>query len=107
MLISRKKLYAKYGGRCAYCGTPLGRSWQRDHVEPLVRFRNVRWTFSGRNGCKNPSAHREDNIVAACTPCNKDKGSMDLETWRASLKWAGWRQGIKFWFERYSDKGTS
>lgn len=101
-IISRKALYAQYGGRCAYCGVPLPKhGWHRDHVEPLIRWRGVKWTFSGRKGCSNPEAHRADNIVAACVACNKDKASADLETWRGSLRWPGWRQGIVFWFERY------
>jgi 5-methylcytosine-specific restriction endonuclease McrA len=96
----RKAIAAKTSGKCAYCATSLKPGWQRDHVEPLVRHRGVRFSFGGRNGCKNPSAHRASNIVAACARCNKDKGSMDLETWRASLRWPGWRNGIVFYFER-------
>lgn len=102
MILSRKKLLARYGGRCAYCGVNLPKyGWQRDHVEPLIRHKGRRYSFSGRYGCKNPEAHRADNIVAACAPCNKDKGAMDLETWRASLRWLGWNTtGVVFWFER-------
>jgi len=100
-VVRRRDLLKKQDNRCAYCGKPLPRrGWHRDHIEPLVRFRGVRWTFSGRNGCKHPERHRPDNIVAACAACNKDKGSMDLETWRASLRWPGWREGVVFWFER-------
>lgn len=100
MIGSRKALYEKYGGRCAYCSRPLPRrGWHRDHKEPLVRFRGVRYSFAGRNGCKNPEAHSDKNLVPACARCNKDKGSMDLETWRASLKWPGWPNGVEFWFE--------
>lgn len=101
-VVSRKALYARYGGRCAYCGVPLPkRGWQRDHVQPLVRYKNVRWSFSGRNGCKYPERHRADNIVACCAPCNDSKGAMDLETWRGALRWIGWQRGIKFHFETY------
>lgn len=101
-VISRKTLYNRYGGRCAYCGVALPRhGWHRDHVEPIVRFRGVRYTFSGRGGCKYPENHRADNIVACCAACNKDKGSLDLETWRGTLRWLGWQRGIVFYFERY------
>ena len=96
----RKTLLAKTGGRCAYCGCVLDGRWQRDHVEPLVRYRNVRWTFSGRTGCKYPERHRPDNLVAACMDCNRSKGAMDLETWRGTLRWLGWRKGVVFYFEK-------
>lgn len=102
MVVSRKKLHAKYGGCCAYCGRPLGRSWHRDHVEPLIRHRGERYTFSGRNGCKNPENHNAENIVAACEACNMDKGNLDLETWRHSLKWIG-SKPVVFWFEKYKE----
>ena len=97
--VSKKKVLAKTGGKCAYCGKALTvRTMQRDHVEPLVRFKNVRYSFSGRYGCKYPENHRLDNIVACCCACNKDKGAMDLETWRASLKW--FVRPVVFWMER-------
>jgi 5-methylcytosine-specific restriction endonuclease McrA len=41
-----------------------------------------------------------DNIVAACKKCNTDKGALDLETWRASLKWPPLGKPVVFWFER-------
>lgn len=105
MIVSRKKVYAKYGGRCAYCGIALPKyGWDRDHVAPIVRYKGQRYSFSGRYGCKYPENHNIDNIVACCKPCNKDKGSMDLETWRGSLRWLGWQRGIVFWMERYKNE---
>lgn len=101
--IARKGLKNRYGGKCAYCGRPLARGWQRDHIEPLVRFKNVRYSFSGRHGCKYPERHTATNIVACCAPCNKDKGAMDLATWRASLKWPPLGRPVVFWFERYKE----
>jgi len=101
MIVSKKRVLAKTGSRCAYCGGALTlRTMQRDHIAPLCRYRNVRWTFSGRFGCKYPANHRLDNIIACCKPCNMSKGSMDLSTWRASLKWPGWKTGIVFYFEK-------
>ena len=79
---TRKAIAARTGNRCAYCGKLLTRGWQRDHVEPLIRYRGVCFSFAGSNGCKHPERHIPENIVAACRPCNKDKGAMDLETWR-------------------------
>lgn len=31
----RQKVYDKYGGRCAYSGTPLKDDWQVDHYYPV------------------------------------------------------------------------
>ena len=91
---TRKTIAAKTNNRCAYCGKPLTRGWQRDHVEPLIRHRGVRFSFAGSNGCKHPERHTAANIVAACRPCNKAKGAMDLETYRAVVP------GRVFYFER-------
>lgn len=33
----REKVRMKYGGLCAYSGTPLKDDWQVDHVVPIVR----------------------------------------------------------------------
>ena len=106
MIVSKKKILAKTQGRCAYCGKALTlRTMRRDHVEPIVRFRNVRWTFSGRYGCKHPERHTLANIMAACDKCNTDKGPFDLETWRASLKWLPLGQSVVFYFERVASNG--
>jgi 5-methylcytosine-specific restriction endonuclease McrA len=100
VIISKKVVLAKTGSRCAYCGVTLGRLWHRDHIAPLIRYRGVRYSFGGRNGCVNPEAHTLDNIVAACVSCNRSKSNLDIETWRSSLKWPGWRNGIVFYFEK-------
>jgi 5-methylcytosine-specific restriction endonuclease McrA len=107
-VIPRKALFDRYGGRCAYCGKALGRSWHRDHIEPLCRFKGVRYTFSGKNGCANPAAHSLDNIVAACRNCNLDKSNLDLETWRGSLRkrWPPIGVPVVFWFEKYGKEPT-
>lgn len=81
---------------------------RRDHVVPLVRFRGARFSFGGRNGCVNPENHNLDNIVPACDGCNTSKGSMDLETWRGSLRWFGWNtEGVTFYFEKCNDAPAS
>ena len=33
-MINRQRIYAKYQGRCAYTGKPLGDDWQVDHIIP-------------------------------------------------------------------------
>ena len=86
MRITRKAVLARTNSRCGYCGKKLTRGWQRDHVAPLVRFKNVRYSFSGSTGCKFPQNHRIENIVAACRACNKDKSNLDLETYRGCFE---------------------
>jgi 5-methylcytosine-specific restriction endonuclease McrA len=100
--VSKKKVLARFGGKCAYCEVPLTlRTMQRDHVLPIVRWKNVRYSFSGRHGCSHPENHNLENIVAACKKCNLDKGSMDLATWRNSLKWP---KPVIFYFEKVATK---
>ncbi len=33
----RIKIFEKYGGKCAYCGCDLTKSWHADHIKPIVR----------------------------------------------------------------------
>ncbi len=33
-MIDRRAVYDKFGGRCAYTGTPLKDDWQVDHIVP-------------------------------------------------------------------------
>lgn len=78
----RAALREKFGGRCAYCGQPLGEKWHADHVEPLVR----------NDWLKVPRApdypHRDTlaNMHPACVPCNLDKHSQSLESWRGNIQ---------------------
>lgn len=72
----RKQVYDKFGGLCAYSGTPLDSDWQVDHLEPLVR----NWWLS--NSACFPDAHRIENMVPCQKIINHYKGSLDLETFR-------------------------
>lgn len=66
----RERVFAKTGGRCAYCGTALLlESFSIDHVQ------------ARRNGGSN----RICNLMPACNPCNLAKGSKDLEHYRMYL----------------------
>jgi 5-methylcytosine-specific restriction endonuclease McrA len=98
--ISRSQVFKRTKGRCGYCSCKLAKGWQRDHIVPLIRFKNVRYSFSGSTGCKYPQNHNLANIVPACRACNKAKSNLDIETYRGSLRWPGWRSGIVFYFEK-------
>lgn len=72
----RQQVYDKFGGLCAYSGTPLEPDWQVDHLEPLVR----NWWLN--NSARFPDAHCIDNMVPCQKIINHYKGSLDLETFR-------------------------
>jgi hypothetical protein len=79
----RAALREKFGGRCAYCGCELGDRWHADHVEPLVRND---W---GRTPSAMPDWPERDtleNMNPACAPCNIDKHSLSLESWRQMIQ---------------------
>jgi hypothetical protein len=84
---ARAELAAKFGGRCAYCGTPLGERWHADHLEPVMR--ELKWV-SGKGlmttgKLERPERDTLDNLMPSCGPCNIDKHSLTLEQWRVKL----------------------
>lgn len=84
----RTALRDKYGGRCAYCGSPLGDRWHADHIEHVEReLKHV----SGRGFISTGKMHRPErdtleNMNPSCPPCNIDKHSMSLEDWRGMIQ---------------------
>lgn len=84
----RAAVYAKYDGRCAYCGCELGEKWHADHLKPVIR----ELEFDGNGGIRSSANkahvaenHNIENMMPACAPCNISKGSMSLEIWRGWL----------------------
>lgn len=70
----RAYVFARDGHACRYCGASGdGVVLEADHVIP-TRLR-------GPNVCRN--------LVAACRPCNRSKGSHTVDCWRA--RYACWR----------------
>ena len=78
----RATLAEKFGGRCAYCGNPLGSKWHADHIAPIVRND---WLKTPR-GPDYPERNTLENMNPACAPCNIDKHSMSLESWRQAIQ---------------------
>ena len=80
----REQVRMRCGGRCAYCGEPLGARWHADHLEPVQR-KLVR-DEAGRVRCGTevwaPERDTIENLMPACQPCNNYKHSFDLETFR-------------------------
>jgi 5-methylcytosine-specific restriction endonuclease McrA len=61
--IHRMDAHRKQNGRCAYCREPMTRlQATADHVVPRIKG----------------GATSEENIKAACQPCNKAKSSIDV-----------------------------
>ncbi len=67
--ISRRALFARDGWRCAYCGTASSRL-TLDHVVPRSKGGESIW----------------ENVVAACAPCNHQKGDRTVEEARMQLR---------------------
>jgi hypothetical protein len=84
----REQIRGKFGGRCAYCGCPLGDRWHADHVEPVVRNDWLRkYDFPNTpRGPDYPERDKLENMNPACVPCNIDKHSMSLDGWRRKLQ---------------------
>ena len=84
----REQVRMKFGGRCAYCGEPLGERWHVDHLLPVER--ELKW-IPGKGPVATGKLWRTendtlDNMMPSCPPCNIDKHSMSLEGWRRKLQ---------------------
>lgn len=89
--IQRAALRERFGGRCAYCGAPLGDRWHADHIEAVERkLEFVRDGYRTRlrttGEVHRPERDCMDNLNPACGPCNIDKHAMSLENWRQKLQ---------------------
>jgi 5-methylcytosine-specific restriction endonuclease McrA len=74
----RQIIFDKFGGKCAYSGTPLESDWQVDHLIPVVR-----------NWWSGDMVFKKNDIMSNLIPCQKlinhYKHSYDLETFRTWL----------------------
>lgn len=70
----RQAVYAKYGGRCAYCGRIISYdAMQVDHFIPKCGF--------------NESGSDEfENLMPSCRMCNHYKRAHNLETFRRYIQ---------------------
>ncbi len=74
----REELKQKYDGHCAYCGDPLDDKWHADHYEAVKRD-----LVTGKPD--KPENDVYENMMPSCAPCNWNKRSMSLESWRSLL----------------------
>lgn len=85
----RIKIFEKYGGKCAYCGCDLTKSWHADHIQPIVR--DSKWDrkkskFVNSGTCRNPENEILENFNPACPSCNIQKNSFSVEEFRANIR---------------------
>ena len=85
--IQRAELKQKFNGHCAYCGELLGDKWHADHIEAVKR--ELEYVGGGvlrtTNEMLRPHNDTLENLNPACVPCNTNKSSMSLESWRQML----------------------
>jgi len=68
----REAVYAKYGGRCAYCGRAIDiKDMQVDHFLPLRAW-----------GVEDAGTDDLSNLMPSCRMCNHYKRANSLETFR-------------------------
>lgn len=69
----REEVYNKFGGLCAYTGTPLEPDWQIDHIEPQFLF-NLGYRVGNKDDISN--------LVPVQRIVNHYKRACDLNTFR-------------------------
>jgi len=77
-MTKRDRIYNKFGGLCAYSGTPLEDDWQIEHINPVVR----NWWTNTAMFKKNDN---EDNMVPVQKIINHYKHSLTLHEFRTWL----------------------
>jgi 5-methylcytosine-specific restriction endonuclease McrA len=81
----RAVVFAKYGGRCAYCGCELLPGWHVDHLKPIRRklaYDQKSGSMRPTGGCRRPKNECMNNYMPACASCNINKHTMSLEDFR-------------------------
>ena len=83
----RDALRARFGGRCGYCGHPIGKM-HADHIKPVTRITTDPWGKPlpvDQRRMIAPEHNTFGNMMPACAPCNLSKGGYSLEEWRSLL----------------------
>ena len=82
-MTTRRLVYDKYGGRCAYCGKELRfEDMQVDHIVPVWRGRDHE-TLSKMVAIGDDSV---ENLNPSCRACNFRKGTNSVEDFRRILR---------------------
>lgn len=73
--IKREVIKNKYGGLCAYSGTPLEEDWQVDHIKPKIMYQIGSYPYEG-----NPDDI--ENLVPCQRIINHYKRALVLDSFR-------------------------
>lgn len=80
----RKLVYAKFNGKCAYCGDEIDyENMAVDHIKPKYRgstHLEIR-AFGLEKGTNDL-----ENLNPSCKSCNSSKSTYTLENWKKELK---------------------
>ena len=68
--MDRALVFAKFQGKCAYCGIGLAKSWQVDHAHPKYR--------GGTDDL--------ENLMPACARCNRWKATFTIDEFRGEIE---------------------
>jgi len=75
---TRKKIYDKYDGHCAYCGESIEfNAFHVDHIKPVREMNGV---------MDYPENDTIENMVPACRSCNMRKSSGSVEFFRGEME---------------------
>lgn len=79
----RDKVFAKYEGRCAYCGCELKKGWHVDHIDPAYH----NWTDEQMkiHSKKTRGANEIENLNPSCPRCNRWKSTYTIEQFRNEI----------------------
>lgn len=85
----RLRIYAKFGGRCAYCGRLIEyKDMQVDHISakyPMVC-----------DGADKAAVNAAENLNPSCRMCNFRKGTLGIEEFRAEIRLQAEREMQRF-----------
>lgn len=115
--MNREEIYAKYGGKCAYCGQDIAlKQMQVDHIIPKRR-----WGYGVYLDKPSYDVNDIQNLNPACAVCNRWKTvyfleefrrEMEAQVERAKISSRNYRMALRyglvkptgakvvFWFER-------
>lgn len=73
----REQIREMFGGKCAYCGCVLGKTFHVDHVAPIYRG----W----KDKPEQAGVDDADNLFPACPRCNLWKKTFSVDQFRGEI----------------------